>query len=218
MTVVFLDLDGTLTDSGPGILNCVSYALEKMQMPPFEGNRSWMIGPPLWPTFEILGVSKENLDHAVALYRERYTDVGWSENSLYEGILEQLSILKDQGYTLCIATSKPHSYAEKITAHFGISEYMTDEFGSELDGTRSDKTSLLAHGLGVTGALAENSLMIGDRSYDVIGAKNNGIKVVGASYGYGGNTELIEAGADALIFNVTELSSAVTSLLPLKDT
>ena len=218
MTVVFFDLDGTLTDAGPGILNCVSYALEKMNLPPFEGNGSWMIGPPLWPTFEKLGVKKENLDNAVALYRERYTDVGWSENSLYEGVLEQLSVLKDLDYTLCIATSKPYSYAQKITSHFGISNYMAHEFGSELDGVRSDKTSLLAHGLGVTGALAESSLMVGDRSYDVIGAKNNGMKVVGAIYGYGGNTELIEAGADALISDVIALSSAVTSFLPLKDT
>jgi len=217
MTVVFLDLDGTLTDAGPGILNCVSYALEKLQLPPFEGNGSWIVGPALWPTFEKLGVSKENLDHAVALYRERYTDVGWLENSLYEGVLDQLKILKDEGYTLCLATSKPHSYAKKITTFFGISEYMTHEFGSELDGTRSDKTSLLAYGLSVTGALAEESLMIGDRSYDVIGAKNNGIKVVGASYGYCGDTELADAGADAIISEVAELCSAVRALLPLRD-
>ena len=125
MTVVFLDLDGTLTDAGPGILNCVSYALEKMQMPPFEGNGSWIVGPPLWDTFKRLGVARENLDHAVALYRERYIDIGWSENSLYDGVLEQLSALKDEGYTLCIATSKAHSYAKKITTHFGISQYMS---------------------------------------------------------------------------------------------
>jgi phosphoglycolate phosphatase len=218
MTVVFLDLDGTLTDAGPGILNCVTYALEKMQMPPFEGNGSWIVGPPLWDTFETLGVAKDDLDHAVALYRERYIDIGWFENSLYEGILGQLSALKDDGYTLCIATSKAHSYAKKITAHFGISEYMTHEFGSELDGTRSDKTSLLAHGLGVAGAFAENSLMVGDRSYDIIGAKNNDIKVIGVSYGYGIDTELAEAGADLIISNVTELSTAVRALLPLKDT
>ena len=95
---------------------------------------------------------------------------------------------------------------------------MTCEFGSELDGTRSDKTSLLAHGLCVAGALAESSLMIGDRNYDVIGAKDNGMKVVGASYGYGGKTELIEAGADALISDVSQLTAVVTSFLPLKDT
>ena len=218
MMYVFLDLDGTLTDSAPGILNSISYALEKMHLPPFEANASWMIGPPVWSTFEKLGVEKAKLDQAVALYRERYADVGWSENSLYDGVLEQLSILKDQGYKLCIATSKPHSYAKKITAYFGISDFMAHEFGSELDGTRSDKTSLLAHGLGLVGAFAENSLMIGDRNYDVIGAKNNNIKVVGASYGYGGNTELIEAGADALISDVSELSAVVTSFLPLKET
>ena len=214
---VFLDLDGTLTDSAPGILNSISYALEKMQLPPFEANGSWMIGPLVWPTFEKLGVEKASLDHAVALYRERYTDVGRSEKSLYDHVLEQLSISKDQCYKLYIAASKLHSYAKKITSYFGISGFTTNEFGLELDGTRSDKTSFLMHGLDVVGALAESSLMIGDRNYDFIGAKNNRIKVFGANYGYGGNTELIEAGADALISDVSELSDIMTSFLPLKD-
>ena len=188
MRFVFLDLDGTLTDSAPGILNSISHALEKV-----------------------------SLDHAVALYRELYTYVGWSENSLYDGVLEQLSILTGQGYKLFIATPTHYSYAKKITAYFGTSDFMTYEFGSELDYKRSDQTSLLTHFLGVAGVLAESSLMIGDRDYDNLGAKNSRIKVVGANYGYGENTELIEADADALIPDFSELSSTVTSYLPLKD-
>ena len=215
MRFVFLDLDGTLTDSVSEILNSILYALEKIPLPHFEASGSWTIGPPIWPKFEKLGVEKASLDNAVALYRELYTDIGWSENSLYDGVLEQLSILKGQGYKLYIAMLKHCSYAKKITAYFGISDFMTCEFGSELDGTRSDKTSLLIHGLVVAGDLAESSLMIGDIYYDDIGAKNN--KIVGASYGYGGNAELIEPDSDAPISDISELPSIVTSFLPLKD-
>src|SRR6056300_834522 len=101
MKTVFLDLDGTLTDAGPGILNSVSYALEKMGCAPFEGDGFWMVGPPLWDSFCRLGVPEDRLDEAVQHYRDRYADVGWSENNLYEGILTELSTLKSQDYQLC---------------------------------------------------------------------------------------------------------------------
>lgn len=214
MSVVFLDLDGTLTDSGPGIINSVDYALKKMKLPPLTEDTSWLVGPPLWGSFEKLGVKKQDLDKAVAFYRERYADIGWSENSLYPGILDQLSTLRRAGYTLCLATSKAHSYARKITAHFGISEYLSYEFGSELDGTRSDKTSLLAHGLKTTGAEADHAIMVGDRHYDAVGAKANGIKVIGAEYGYGSEEELSKAAVDTIIFSPTDLAEAVIRILP----
>ena len=217
MKFVFLDLDGTLTDPAPGLLNSIFYALKKIQLPHFEASGSWIIGPPIWPKFEKLGVEKASLANAVALYREIYTDIGWPENSLYDKVLEQLSILKGQGSKLYIATPKHYSYTKKITAYFGTSDFMTCEFGIELDGTRSDKTSLLTHGLVVAGDLAESGFKIGDRCYDDIGAKNNRIKVVGASYGYGENTELIDSDADAPISDISEFSYIVTSFLPLKE-
>jgi phosphoglycolate phosphatase len=150
----------------------------------------------------------------VAFYRERYADIGWSENSLYPGILDQLSILRRAGYTMCLATSKAHSYARKITAHFGISEFLSYEFGSELDGTRSDKTSLLAHGLKTAGAKADHAIMVGDRHYDAVGAKANGIKVIGAEYGYGSEVELSKAAVDTIIFSPFDLAEAVIRILP----
>ena len=115
MKTVFLDLDGTLTDAGPGILNSVSYALDKMGYAPFEGDGSWMVGPPLWDSFRILGVLENRLDDAVEHYRNRYANIGCLENSLYEGVLAELSSIKAQGYQLCITTSKHSTYACKIS-------------------------------------------------------------------------------------------------------
>lgn len=217
MRTVFLDLDGTLTDSGQGIINSVDFALEKMNLSPLTGDTSWLVGPPLWDSFEKLGVKEQDLDQAVEFYRARYADIGWSENSLYPGILDQLSTLRSAGYTLCIATSKAHSYARKITAHFGIADYMSFEFGSELDGTRSDKTSLLAHGLKTVGAKADCAVMVGDRKYDVVGAKANGMKVLGVTYGYGSVAEITKASVDDIILSPMGLSEAVFKILPLKD-
>ena len=107
------------------------------------------------------------------------------------------------------------SYAAKITAHFGISNYLTDQFGSEEDGTRSDKTSLLAHALSVAKSTPAQAIMIGDRHYDVVGAKANGIQALGAAYGYGGLTELRGAGADGLIETPHKLAATVREYLPM---
>ena len=213
MKTVFLDLDGTLTDAGPGILNSVSYALEKMGYAPFEGDGFWMVGPPLWDSFRRLGVPESRLDEAVQRYRDRYADVGWSENNLYEGILKELSTLKSQNYQLCIATSKHNTYARKITKHFGIADFMDYEFGSENDGTHADKTSLIRFGMAQSKAKAEQSIMVGDRHHDIIGAQNNGLRSVGVTYGYGGHQELEKAGATKIISRPTDLANAVRALL-----
>ncbi|MEK9879523.1 MAG: HAD hydrolase-like protein [Paracoccaceae bacterium] len=213
MKTVFLDLDGTLTDAGPGILNSVSYALEKMGYAPFEGDGFWMVGPPLWDSFRRLGVPEDRLDEAVQHYRDRYADVGWSENNLYEGILTELSTLKSQDYQLCIATSKHNTYARKITKHFGIADFMDYEFGSESDGTHADKTSLIRFGMAQSKAKAEQSIMVGDRHYDIIGAQKNGLRSVGVTYGYGGQQELEKAGATKIISKPTDLANAVRALL-----
>ena len=215
MAIVFLDLDGTLTDAGQGILNSVDYALRKLSLPGLSGDNRWIVGPPLWSSFAQLGVQNEDLDRAVGLYRERYIEMGWKENKLYDGILDQLAKLKEGGYILCLATSKPHSYARKITAYFGISNFMSFEFGSELDGRNSDKLALLAHGLAVVGVEGERAVMVGDRVYDIQGAQANGMKALGVSYGYGGLAELQEAGADAIISDPQKLAETVSDLLPL---
>ena len=213
MKTVFLDLDGTLTDAGPGILNSVSYALEKVGFAPFEGDGSWMVGPPLWDSFRALGVPESRLDEAIKHYRVRYADIGWSENSLYHGILQQLSCLKSQGYQLCIATSKHSIYARKITKHFGIAKFVDYEFGSKSDGRLADKTSLINYAMTQCNANAENSVMVGDLHFDITGARNNGLRSVGVTYGYGGYQELEEAVATKIISDPTDISNAVSTLL-----
>ena len=217
MKYVFLDLDGTLTDAGVGILNSVDYALGRMERPLLDRTKdqSWIIGPPLWDTFRTLGIPEDQLDHAVALYRERYSVEGYLENKLYDGILDQLKLLDEAGYIMCLATSKALSYATKITDHFGITPYLADQFGSQADGTHADKPSLIAHGVSTMGAEADHAIMVGDRKYDIEGAKANGIKSVGVLYGYGGLEELTEAGADDLIQTPNDFAPVIMRNLPL---
>lgn len=213
--IIFFDLDGTLTDAGPGIKACINYALDKMNFKKLGMDSDWVVGPSLWGTFKKLGIPEENLNEAVNLYRERYNVKGYLENSVYVGIPGQLAMLLEMGYVLSLATSKPTVSASAILEYFDLTRYFSYEFGSNLDGSLSDKSILLKHALAVTGFEPNNALMIGDRQYDIIGAKSNLIKSVGVSYGYGSANELREAGADLLIEKPAELAKAVQKLLPM---
>ena len=213
--IIFFDLDGTLTDAGPGIKACINYALNKMNFKKLGMDSDWVVGPSLWGTFKKLGIPEENLNEAVNLYRERYNVKGYLENSVYLGIPGQLAMLLEMGYVLSLATSKPTISASAILEYFDLTRYFSYEFGSNLDGSLSDKSILLKHALVVTGFEPNNALMIGDRQYDIIGAKSNLIKSVGVSYGYGSTNELREAGADLLVEKPAELAKAVQKLLPM---
>lgn len=210
MTTVFLDLDGTLTDPKPGITRSAVYALEKLGVPsPPADELTWMIGPALVWSFEKLGVPDP--EAALAAYRERYTSVGLFENRVYDGIPQVLRDLRAAGHQLCLATAKPHAYARRITAHFGLADFMSHEFGPELDGTRNDKAELLAHALQVTGARPETSVMIGDRHHDLDAASANGMASIAVTWGYGGAEEL--SGATRTCHAVADLPKAVAALL-----
>ena len=213
--IVFFDLDGTLTDAGPGIKACINYALSKMNFKKLGMDSDWVVGPSLWGTFKKLGIPEENLNEAVNLYRERYNVKGYLENSVYVGIPGQLAILLEMGYVLSLATSKPTVSASAILEYFDLTRYFSYEFGANLDGSLSDKSILLKHALAVTGFEPINALMIGDRQYVIIGAKSNSINSVGVSYGYGSTNELREAGADLLVEKPAELAKAVQKLLPM---
>ena len=213
--IVFFDLDGTLTDSGPGIKASINYALNKMNIDELGWDSDWVVGPSLWGTFKKLGVIEERLDEAVSLYRDRYNVKGYIENSVYEGIPDQLATLKSMGYLLCVATAKPTISAISILEYFKLRQHFSFEFGSNLDGSLSDKSALLKHALEVTSIDPKDSLMIGDREYDILGAKSNLIKSIGVSYGYGSKNELKEAHADFLIETPVELVGAVEQLLPI---
>ena len=196
---IFFDLDGTLTDPKPGITGSIQYALGKLGRPvPSQDELTWCIGPPLRASFAMLLGGEELADRAVALYRERFGDVGLFENSVYPDTADVLAELRQAPGRIYVATSKPHVFATRIVAHFGLSGFFDHVFGSELDGTRVNKVDLLAYALAQTGADPAESLMIGDRSHDVIGANRNSIRAIGVTYGYGTPEELIGAGASHL--------------------
>ena len=194
---VFLDLDGTLTDAAPGITRSIEHALTEMGLPsPGQAALRRFIGPALQEIFPDLGVT--DVDAAIALYRERYTTVGLFENAVYDGAPEMMEALKAQGFRLALATAKPLAYAARITAHFELGPLMDAEFGSELDGRRTDKRDLLAHCLAETGADPARSFMLGDRMHDARGALANGVTPLGALWGFGDREELEAAGCVAI--------------------
>jgi phosphoglycolate phosphatase len=196
MTAIYLDLDGTLTDPKPGITRCIQYALSKLdRVAPSEDELTWCIGPPLRASLRILLGTDQLADKALSLYRERFSDIGLFENKIYPGIEDTLAAFTQSGRRLFVATSKPVPYAERIIDHFNLSGYFERVFGSDLDGNRSDKTDLLGYALQATGVNPSRAMMIGDRSHDMVGARNNGMTAVGVLYGYGSEEELLEAGA-----------------------
>lgn len=195
---VFFDLDGTLTDPMPGITGCVQYALQRLGEPVPEAQElTWCIGPPLLDSLARL-VGDERAPMAVAHYRERFADVGLYENALYPGIVDMLQALAAAGTRMFVASSKPEVFVRRIVEHFEIGDYFSAIFGSELDGTRVDKSDLLRFALTKTRAPSPHTTMVGDREHDVIGARNNGLHAVGVLYGYGSVAELESAGVDNL--------------------
>jgi len=199
MDAIFFDLDGTLTDPKPGITRSIQYALDRLGQPtiPTEDELTWCIGPPLRASFvKLLGEASADL--AVSLYRERFSDIGLYENAVYAGVEDVLTALRQSGHRLFVATSKAHVFADRIIDHFDLRRHFERVFGAELDGTRADKSDLLAYALKTTSVDPSHAVMIGDRSHDMIGARNNGIKGIGVLYGYGSAQELTAAGASHL--------------------
>jgi phosphoglycolate phosphatase len=210
MAAVFLDLDGTLTDPKPGITSAVRHALLSLGLPaPDADDLTWTIGPPLVESFARLGAPDPQA--ALALYRAHYTAGGLFDAVLFPGILHALADLRDHGHRLYIATAKPHAYAQKVTAHFGIAPYMVGEFGPELDGTRNDKAELLAHALDVTGESRADSIMVGDRRLDLEAARANGMQAVAVAWGYGTADE--HEGADLVLAQPQDLATGVLAFL-----
>jgi phosphoglycolate phosphatase len=164
------------------------------------------VGPPLQVTFaELLGRSTSDLvDQALALYRERFVEVGMFENAVYPGVREGLERLAEAGHQLRVATSKPHAYARQILEHFDLLRLFPAVYGSELSGKHGDKASLIHHLLETEGRDGDPR-MIGDRRHDVEGAHANSLGAIGVLWGYGSRTELQEAGADVLVESMAEL-------------
>jgi phosphoglycolate phosphatase len=200
MNVVF-DLDGTLTDPKEGIIACFRYALESLgaNAPPTQ-DLERLIGPPLSESFaHLLGPGDDDrVEQAVRLYRERFTAKGMFENSVYPGIVDALAELRDYGVKLLVATSKPRGFAERIVEHFELGRFFSNVYGSELSGANADKKDLLAHVLRAESLSPTDTLMVGDRAHDILGARAIGLFSVGVLWGYGSREELVAAGAGAL--------------------
>ena len=205
---ILFDLDGTLTDPKEGITKSVAYALESFGIHVEDlYSLCKFIGPPLKESFMVYyELDDAQGDQAVEKYRERFAVTGLFENKVYPGIREMLELLKEQGKTLLVATSKPSIYARQILEHFDLMKYFTFLSGSELDGTRVDKAEVITY------ALQENKIqdlskviMIGDREHDIIGANKNGIDSIGVLYGYGCREEFVKNHASYVAKQVEEL-------------
>ncbi|MBE7522347.1 MAG: HAD hydrolase-like protein [Burkholderiales bacterium] len=209
---LLFDLDGTLTDNFTGIARSIVYALDHLGVEtPTAAELRQFVGPPLRTTFAALLDTGESdaIEHAIALYRERYSDLGWRENVVYDGIPEALaSLARTRRLFLC--TAKPELYARRIVTLFGLSEFLDGVYGSELGGRHDDKAELLAHLAATERIDAARAVMIGDRSHDIRAARVNGARAVGVLWGYGSQDEL--AGADAIARTPAELPGVLEAL------
>ena len=217
---VLFDLDGTLTDSRPGILRSTRHAFERLgeargrPIPlPEDSELGWMVGPPLRDSFLKLA-GAENVETLMEFYRERYRPIGIFENRVYDGVPAALESLRALGIRLFVATSKNQRDARTILEHFGLASYFLGIHGARDDGGHSDKTELIGHLLGHEGLEAgrDRIAMIGDRKFDAIGARGVGIAAIGALWGYGSVEELQAAGADPIIETPHGVAEAVRSV------
>ena len=208
ITYLLFDLDGTLTNPQEGITKCVQHALRAfgIEEPDLEKLIPF-IGPPLIQSFmEFYNMSEEDARKAVAVYRERFSTVGLFENFPYPGIADMLAELKAQGKILAVASSKPTIYVRRILEKFELAPYFDVIEGSNLDGTRVDKKEVIAEVLSqLDNPSADDLLMIGDRKFDVIGARETGFGCVGVRFGFAAPDELEQSGAVYIADTVQDL-------------
>ncbi|MCW2512859.1 MAG: hypothetical protein JWR11_1901 [Mycobacterium sp.] len=183
--LVIFDLDGTLTDSAPGIVASFLHALGEIGAPAPDGDLAGLVvGPPMHQTLTSMGLG-DRATEAFTAYRADYTTRGWAMNSLFDGIPDLLTDLRAAGVRLAVATSKNEPTARRIIEHFGIEDHFEVIAGASPDGVRSAKADVVAHALAQLGPLPERVLMVGDRSHDVEGAAAHGIDTVVVEWGYG---------------------------------
>lgn len=212
---ILFDLDGTLTDSKEGIMNCFRYAVEKLgDIAPPEEKLITFIGPPLKHSFASLGYDEEKTEAAIRYYRERYEPIGKFENAPVYGGVEMCARLKEKGYRMAVASSKPQNMCIEICTHFGFSPYLDHIVGpsSHNNWTKADVIREAMRLLGVNEEEKNNVLMVGDRKFDVFGANECGIDCVGVEFfGYAAPGELMDAGAVAVVQNTEELETFIVS-------
>lgn len=208
MKVVLLDLDGTLSDSKPGIEASFRYTLAQLgHDPDAAGDLTWAVGPPNATSMRRLlaQYGDDRIDQAVGIYRARYSEVGIHDCSVYPGIVAMLDALRDAGLTLYVATSKRRDFAEQVIEQLGLTGYMRGIYGALPGGGLDEKYDLLAHILSVEPFVASDAVMIGDRLHDIHAARHNDIRSIGVLWGYGGHEELLASGASAVAAEPAEV-------------
>lgn len=211
MRLALFDLDGTLIDSEVGIVRCIEYALETLgaAIPSREALRGW-IGPPLRATFPLaLGDDAGKVERAVELYRERFSEIGWREHDVYDGIGAAVAAIARGGAQLAVVTTKVDLYAEKIVRSLPFGAQFARVYAAAAGSAHSEKAGMIARSLADFGVAAQDAVMIGDRHFDIEGAKANGVRAVGVTWGFGSREELREAGADVIVDAADELARAV---------
>ena len=210
-TILF-DLDGTLTDSGEGIINCAALALEHFGIPvPDREVLRVFVGPPLDKSFRDFGVPADRTDEAIRVYRSRYIPIGKFENVPYPGIREMLEALREQGCKLFVATSKPEKMSVEILEHFDLTKYFDGICGATLDSSRSSKEDVIEYLIREHGRDG-HMLMVGDTIYDILGAKAHGIPAVGVDWGYGETEDMVAAGAADIAYDTRQLLELLMTL------
>lgn len=200
-STILLDLDGTLSDSRPGIAGCFRYMLGELgHDPAAAGDLTWAVGPPIAVSIGRLlaQYGDDRVDQGLTIYRARYSEVGLYDCTVYAGVREMLDALRDAGWVMCIATSKRRDFAERVMDHLDLRGYVRAVYGAEPGGGLDAKQDLLAHILAREGFAPEQTVMLGDRLHDIHAAQVNQLRSIGALWGYGGREELVAAGADVI--------------------
>lgn len=212
---ILFDLDGTLTDPKEGIIRCMQYAMENLclECPPPE-ELHIHIGPPIRNSLSIIMKTEDDvlIEEALRIFRVRFAEIGLFENEVFAGVPEMLASLRAFNRRLFVATSKPLVFAERILARFGLIEYFDGIYGSQLDGTLDNKGELIGHVITSASLEREETLMVGDRMYDILGARKNNCLSMGVTYGYGSAEELRNAGADLICHSPSEIAEQFSEL------
>src|SRR5205085_1623985 len=203
------DLDGTLADPKEGIIRCMQYAMENLCLQcPSPEELHIHIGPPIRNALAIImkTADEELIEEALRIFRVRFSEIGLFENEVFAGVPEMLAALRASSRRLFIATSKPLVFTERILNHFGLTEYFDGIYGSQLNGTLDNKGELIGHVIKSASLTSDETLMVGDRMYDILGARENGCLSIGVTYGYGSEEELRSAGADLICESPREIA------------
>ena len=204
---LLFDLDGTLTDSKEGIVNSVKNALNHFKITvKDEEELNRFIGPPIWDTFpKFYNFNEDETKIAVEKFREYFREKGIFENKLYSGIEDLLNELYKTDKRIFLATSKPEVFAIKVLKHFNLDKYFTYIYGATLDNSRAKKGEIIEYILKEHNLKIEETIMVGDRAEDIIGANENNIDSIGVLYGYGDYEELSKVGATYIVEDIKEL-------------